>query len=438
MKHQINENTFIVGRQAIVFNTKLDPANSSPITKMGNEVADDICKWGDDNLYPQNFYKKLKKVGTALGGLDILTAAHFGTGFQLIEEDDTTGTIQFKERTLSSFPEIKDFVNRSRFNLFSSEIIEDYETFRIAFPEYLLTPNFDQVKSIKRLSAANCRFEAPINGKIQNVIYNSDWEKREKEYDLKIPIFDPYIPIEEIKAHCKKNKIGKFIIPVVDTLTIEKIYPLVSWHSSFQNGWVDVILSIPEFKKYQFENQLNVKYLIHISDEYFKKKLGDDIWASMTKEEKMKMQNELIDSIDDKMSGNANSGGSLISPFFIKDGKEVKGIQIEKIGNEGTDGEYLLDASIGNLEITISQGVDISLLGGGIPGAKNLSGSGSDKREAWTILCARTNVKQIRTLQIFENIKLWNGWPDNIYGKYPNVNLTTLDNNPSGQTKIIT
>ena len=82
-------------------------------------------------------------------------------------------------------------------------------------------------------------------------------------------------------------------------------------------------------------------------------------------------------------------------------------------------------------------GVDPSLLGGGIPGGKNLSGSGSDKREAWTILCARMTKRQIRTLQIFENIKDWNNWDPSIYVKYPSVNLTTLDKNPNGQTKII-
>ena len=36
------------------------------------------------------------------------------------------------------------------------------------------------------------------------------------------------------------------------------------------------------------------------------------------------------------------------------------------------------------------------------------------------------------------NIKIWNNWQPNLYGKYPNMNLTTLDNNPNGQQKIIT
>src|SRR5690606_29928170 len=149
----------------------------------------------------------------------------------------------------------------------------------------------------------------------------------------------------------------------------------------------------------------------HVSDEYFLHKYGVNTWTTFGEDVQRQKRSELIDAIDDKMSGNQNSGGSLISPFFLKEGKEVKGIQIETIGQAEAQGEFLLDASAGNSEILFPMGVDPSLLGGGIPGGKNLSGSGSDKREAWTILCARMPKRQIRTLQIFENIKEWNGWP---------------------------
>lgn len=82
-------------------------------------------------------------------------------------------------------------------------------------------------------------------------------------------------------------------------------------------------------------------------------------------------------------------------------------------------------------------GVDPSLLGGGIPGGKNLSGSGSDKREAYTILCARLPKKQIRTLRVFEIIQEWNEWDPSLVMKLPNYNLTTLDKNPNGQQKVV-
>lgn len=438
MKKQITKDVWAVGKTAIVFGTDKDPAHSTPMVKITDSGSSDVCFWGDDNLYPQNLVTKLKRTGTAVGGLDVLTSAHFGTGLQLIQEVEENDEVSMKERALSKFPDIQEFFKKIRSNIFTSDIIEDYETFRIAFPVYLLTPNGEIIKSVKRFKAADGRFQVPnTKGIIENVIFNTDWEKRVKELDVKIPCFDGNIDIETIKAYCKEKKIYEFTIPVIDTLTIEKVYPSVGWHSSFRNGWVDVVLSIPEFKKFMFENQLNVKYLVHVSDEYFLNTYGQNVWKGFDDVQQNAKRVELIDAIDNKMSGNSNSGSSLISPFFIKDGKEVKGIQVEKIGQVDSNGEFLLDASAGNSEILFPMGVDPSLLGGGIPGGKNLSGSGSDKREAWTILCARMTKRQIRTLQIFENIKDWNNWDPSVYVKYPSVNLTTLDKNPNGQTKII-
>jgi hypothetical protein len=137
--------------------------------------------------------------------------------------------------------------------------------------------------------------------------------------------------------------------------------------------------------------------------------------------------------------GNKGAGKSIISPYFRDrdTGKEIKGILIEKIEQPQSNGDFLLDGSAGNYEILTPMGVDPCLINGGAFGGKTLSGSGSDKREAWTILCAKFPIRQIRTLQIFENIKYWNDWDQTLFGKYPNTNLTTLDKNPNGQTKIV-
>jgi hypothetical protein len=132
------------------------------------------------------------------------------------------------------------------------------------------------------------------------------------------------------------------------------------------------------------------------------------------------------------------SGRSIISPFFRDtSGKEIKGIQVEEIPQNQSNGEFLLDASAGNSEILFPMGVDPSLLGAGIPGGKNLSGSGSDKREAYTILCTRMPKKRIRTVRPFEVVQEWNGWNPALVAKLPNLNLTTLDKNKDGQEKNI-
>ena len=425
---------------AMFFNAVKDPVHSS----FKQNITDSLVNgkwlpWGENNLYPQEFGTKLKKTGVAVGGLEVLTAAHFGTGFRIYQGIETEEAIIFRERLVSFDPNISAFYYRCKFDIVISEIITDYETFRVAFPEYLLSPNGDQIISVRRIKAADCRFEKPDPaGIIWNIGVNTDWENYKEENTMPVPCFGANIPIEEIKAYCKQKGIRKFTIPVIDTLLIEKTYPSVGWHASFKNGWVDVVLSIPAFKKAMFEQQLNFKYLIHVADDYFHHMLGAD-WELLSPEEKQQKRQNLVDVIDNTLKGNEAAGRSLISPFFRdrESGKEIKGIQIEETPQPQANGDFLMDSSAANYEILTAMGVDPCLITGGAFGGKSMAGSGSDKREAWTILCAKLPIKQIKTLQIWENIKFWNGWDPDLYGKFPSINLTTLDKNPNGQTKVV-
>lgn len=431
------------GGAAIFFNKVKDSTHSTfKYNKENGLIGGRWLPWGENNLYPQEFAARLDKTGVAIGGLKVLTAAHFGSGFTLYQAVETEEDITFRERLASQLPQkdINDFLIRSKFNIGISEIVLDFETWGMAFPEYLLSPNGDKIISTRRIKAADCRFEEPDKiGIINNVGINTDWENYKEENTVVIPCFSANIPIDEIKEYCKQKGIRKFTIPVIDTLLVEKTYPSVGWHSSFKNGWVDVVLALPEFKKGMFAKQLNVKYLIHIADDYFAHIYGFDVWQSFTQVEQQNKREELTNLIDNEMKGNNGAGKSIISPFFRDrdTSKEIKGIMIEAMPQPQSNGDFLLDGSAANYEILTPMGVDPCLINGGAFGGKSLSGSGSDKREAWTILCAKFPIRQIRTLQIFENIKYWNDWDPTLFGKFPNTNLTTLDKNPNGQTKIV-
>ncbi|MDD1538637.1 hypothetical protein [Riemerella anatipestifer] len=444
---KINNDIYVVGgvnlpSAAIKFTgkDKNTPKHSSPKQKPSSSDSEDWCKWGDNNDYPRELMQKVSKVGAAVGGLEVLTSAHYGIGIRIFELFETDGDANFKEKIPSSIPEIYDFFDRTNFDLMLSDIIYDYEALGIAFPEFLLSPNGEEVISVMRHQASYCRFEKPKNGAIQNVIINTSWG--ETEFDsrdnIKVPCFSQNLSIEEIKRYCKEKGIRKFIVPIINSLIIEKVYPSVGWHSSFKSGWMDVVIAVPELKKMMFLNQFNFKYIIHIADDYFIHRYGLDEWTNFSSERREQLRIELINAIDENLKGSKGSGKSIISPYFRdkNTGELIKGIQIDEIKQTQANGEFLPDASAGNSEILFSMGVDPALLGAGVPGGKNLSGSGSDKREAWTILCARLPRKHIRTLYIFRLIQKWNGWNPDLVAKLPNINLTTLDKNPSGQKKI--
>lgn len=441
---KINNSIYAIsGGAVITFNSAVKaPLHSAPLAHASISDNEEWCNWGEDNLYPKRLMQKVEKVGAASGGLEILTSAHYGTGIKIYELWETErGDAQFQEKIPSSVPEIYDFFHHTQFDLVLSDIIADYETLGIAFPEFLLSPNGNEIISVTRLKANDCRFEKPQNGTIKNIFINTAWGESDfkKEENIKVPCFSMYSSVQEIKDYCKEKNIRKFIVPIVGTLVFEKVYPSVGWHSAFKSGWIDVVLSIPEFKKYMYEQQFNFKYLIHIADDYFLHRYGKDVWEEFDSEKKETLRRELANAIDEKMKGNQAGGTSLISPFFRDktSGELIKGVMIEEVPQTLSNGEFLPDASAGNSEILFAMGVDPALLGAGIPGGKNLSGSGSDKREAYTILCARLPRKHARTLKIFHIIQKWNGWNEDYIAKLPNINLTTLDKNPNGQTKVI-
>lgn len=411
---------------------------SVKMIKSGGD-GDKYSSWGEGNLYPQEFVQKLNKTGAAIGGLDVLISAHYGMGFRLYQDFETENTIETRERMVSSYPEINDFFKRVRWDIFLAEVVSDFETFRIAFVEYLLSPNYDKIISVKRYKSADCRLGVPEKntGRVKFVFINSDWEDYKDELTQKVELLPADVPLENLKEYCKEKRLDKFIIPVVDVLSTEKLYPKVKWHSSFRNGWVDVVLSVPSFKRYMFENQLNVKQVIYIADDYFAH-IYKERWQDFTPMEKEELRRKLVDKIDETMSGNEASGRSLIAPFFRDmNGNLIKGIEVLPIDDKIKDGNFLPDASAGNSEILFPMGVDPCLLGAGIPGGKGLNGSGSDKREAYTILSTRMPVRRIHTLEIFDRIRDWNGWDETLYGRFPNINLTTLDKNPNGQQTIV-
>lgn len=437
---KIDNDLYILSKSgaAVLFDNK--HGLTAPKAKKDLSDTDKYSVWGDDNLYPQQLTEKLNKTGAAIGGLEVLISAHYGLGFRLYQDVETEEGIVTKERARNSFPELNQFFKACRWDITMSEIVEDFETYGIAFVEYLLSPNRDKIISIKRQQAAHCRLGVPKEkGYVDKVYINTSWGGTlDEELTEEVPFYSDMHSVESLKAYCMEKKVEKFIVPVMRTLTTEKNYPKVKWHSSFANGWVDVVLSVPTFKKYMFENQLNLKFVIYVADDFFSHKFGRNEWQEMSDVQKEQERQKTIKAIDEHMSGNKAAGRSFLSPFFRdSSGNLIRGIEVVPIDDKIKDGNFLPDASAGNSEILFPMGVDPCLLGAGIPGGKNLSGSGSDKREAYTILSTRMPIKRLRTLEIFERIRDWNGWDDTLYGNFPNINLTTLDKNPNGQQVIV-
>lgn len=397
-----------------------------------------VAKWGDDNQYPQKFIKALKLNGAGGAGLRVLKSTHYGQGFHLYKDEATEdGKRDKRIISLKENAEINAFHKFNKMNRFWVESIADLETFYIAYPEFILTNDYKKIHSVRRQPAAKIRFQE-INEKtgiIDNVYFCHNWTYNtnvDGDYVDKIPVVDSYWHADQVKDYCKEKGIHKFIMPIFYPLMDETYYPSVDWHAVYHNGWLDVANSIPEYKKHLFENQLNLKYMVYISEEYFLRMYKNE-WEDYNAEKKKQIRDQLTEAIDDHLSGNKNAGKSIQSVVY-KDmnGEWVKGIEVTAIDDVLKDGSYLPEASAANSEIMFSMGVDPSLLGAGIPGGKMNTGSGSDKREAFSILTSMFKTKREITLEPWNLLRDYNGWDPDLEGDFANTELTTLDKNPTG------
>jgi len=427
----------------VTFKNSIDKLDTT-VTTVKVEVKDkqgEIASWGKSNNYPQQVIKSVKKNGSASSALRFLRKAHYGNGLVLLKEEvNDAGKKTPRVIPLTDVPEINEFFRKSQMDRVWKETIIDLEWFSIGFPEYILSENFQKINRCKRQKTAWCRFEVmnPENGLIENVYISEKFGKdgavdTASEFVEKIPLIDSYWSAEEVKQYCKENNLTKFIRPVFYPLLDEAYYPESEWHSIFKSGWLDVANSVPALKKALFENQLTIKYIIEIDEEYFKK-IYEGEWLSMKAENRKEIRKTLIDTINGSLVGNEKAGKSIQSVMYADvSGKQVSAIKITAIDDKLKDGSYLPEASAANSEILVAIGVDATLIGGaGIPGGSLGAGSGSDKREAFMILSALYKTNRETTLEIFNFIKDYNGWDPAITASFENTILTTLDANPTG------
>jgi hypothetical protein len=422
------------------FDTKTTPTQIIVETK--DVVSQTVASWGPTNDFPQKLLKNLELNGAGLSGLKVLARTHYGGGFVLADETFAEGKRLVTAKSINEFPAIKEFWNKNQMKRFWKETIKDLEYWSLAFPEYILSADFKTINRVKRQQTANARFSVmnEKTGFIENAHFSTKWAlgvALDSKFVSTVPLIDSYWSADEVKEYCKANKIRKFVRPIFYPLVDESYYPKTAWHAVNNNGWFEIANSIPEFKKAIFQNQINIKYHIEVSEDYFERKYKED-WHQFKPERRIEIRKNFVTEVDTALRDPKNAGGSLMSVMYKDNtGKVESGLKITAIDDKYKEGSYLPEASAANSEILFALGVDPSLIGAGIPGGKLGAGSGSDKRESFLILSALSKSNRETTLEVFEFIQAYNGWDDSLIGGFQDTILTTLDANPTGTQKAV-
>jgi hypothetical protein len=130
---------------------------------------------------------------------------------------------------------------------------------------------------------------------------------------------------------------------------VNSYYPTPLWYAA--KGWVDQAKSIPKLKNALMNNQITVKYLITISEQYWRR--IHKLWDTYTPEKKQQVIKTKLDEIDKYLAGVDNQYKSITAMKYVDPVTkvEVSDISIEVIDDKIKDGKLLPDSQAGNSEI---------------------------------------------------------------------------------------
>lgn len=358
------------------------------------------------------------------------------------------GEVKKEEVTHDECPAIFDFIEANDYDLIREEIANDLIIFDEAYVKYIFsredTPRLVQVKAMETTCSLVSELDEK-SGKSEWHGYSAEWQDGTASDVVATPLLDRQAAIYDLRQRMGqlpgangKREIGKdraFVhnlrVPTPGRFYYSRPY----WWSVFASGWYDFSAAIPVYKKALIKNQMALRYIIYIREEYWAKAYKEN---NITKVEDMvAFKTKFLTELNDFLAGEDNAGKGFVSNFKYDKvkGHEEKDIIIQSLENKQLmGGEYIEDSEEVSNTICYAMGVHPSIIGAS-PG-KGKSINGTEARELYIIEQAMMKKYQDLTLQPLYVAKRMNNWPENIYFEVCNCQLTTLDKG-TGATKNI-
>lgn len=398
--------------------------------------------WGNDNRLPITLADHIENCGVLSAALDAKARIATGKGVQpfIIENVLPDGTEELK---WVDDAEIHDWLESNQ--LFDKQL--DFSFDRNAYGwrcgSYTLSVNRDKITRINRKDVYECRLQkkSPNTGLINNIYMSADWPNNSisfnKDQHILLPALKEGLELEDLRS----RKSGwEFAFIDRRRRNGRQYYPLPLWYAA--QAWVKLARSVPGHKNIQFERQIQLQYVVTISQKYWENLYSD--WGNMDIDKKMEIVNAKYDEIDNWLSGSANAYKSLFCFSYVDQitGKEVKDIQVETITDTAKDGKLLPDSAAANSEILFALMVNPALMGAGQPGGPYSSNAGgSNVRESYLVQMMLLEEERKMNLQHLNVVKRFNGWDKRfdkpLVFRQQSGLLTTLDTGKSTKNEAL-
>jgi len=378
---------------------------------------------------------------------NILTG--YGDGIQPVKRVVKNDTISFVP--YEGNDEVDRFFEENNLQSYLLEQLTDINFFYNVFPEVIFNRENGAKRKIVSISSKEAMFsrlsEMVKEGKDRGYItwhyYYAKWGEEQPEWAevIKTPVLDRVSPVRHLREIMKEDenkavasRRNRFIVPVSLPSPGRPYYAKPYWYAIIESGLYDFSQKIMPFKNAMMDNQASIKYVVELGPNYFeeiyrRERITDD------KKKEARIKKEYSD-IDKFLKGVKNTNKSIITHQKLDPkGQPYPMIKITPIDNKPVGGELIGDnEEVANM-MAYGQLVHPSLIGAA-PG-KNKTINGTEARELFILKQAQLKPLRDLLLMPFYLIKSINGWPKDLHFTIPNIQLTTLDKNKTGQETVM-
>lgn len=410
--------------------------STSPVIKEYLYTDEELAWWGDANDFPQQVIKDVQKdteIGPLLErGAELLYGGGLTWGIPSLEDRNKLIPLPEAEDN-----EVFEWCEKSNINRYLIEAATDMRYFSNVFVEIVTTLDKTKVAQICVQAAEDCRLSKHNKKGFSETCYiNANWPDAtvSDSNTVKLRTIDPYYsPSDYLKDLIKQTDKTNFIYHLYQPTPGGHFYQTPVWNGLRTSGWLAVSQAIPEFKKKLIENQLNIKYLVEISDQFWPTKYED--WSELPPEQKKEKVINELDVFKKVMTGAENAGNSLITTFKtdFASMKEYSLWKITVIDNKIKNGEFLEEGKDASRHKMAAIGLHPALVG--TFDNNGLGGAGSNIREAYNLMSFANKAKQDILLEPLKLVRDFNGWNKRLQFRLINNFMTTLDAGTEAKTK---
>ena len=155
---------------------------------------------------------------------------------------------------------------------------------------------------------------------------------------------------------------------------------------------LEVAKQVPEVVNAMMRNQIILKYHVLIPESYFIIRFPD--WTTYTHEQREKIIDATIDTINDSLKGTKNAFTSIATVFRHEMGQAEGKVEIIAVDDKVKKDAWVPSSDTADAKIVQSLGLHPSQIGLAPEGGKMGAGSGSDQRESFNTEISLNNIDQ--------------------------------------------